>query len=342
MTNSKIIVILAACALTFGCGEAKPESNDGSSGTPKVTVVAKGLMNPSCVSFSPAGELTICDSGNGRVVVLRDGKLVDYVTDFDTEFWKIDKETDTKRFKLGPLSAIWLGKTLVVTDGGKKDGKETLLFFSGPGKANSGVASNTMVPAGVAPEKGEGNLTGMSASGDMKMIYLCGQGSDDNSWILQCDVAGKKLSTFASADVNGIKINSPMQILNWDDNSILALFSGKGGADDGLVVKWDKKTAKVLGQWQLTGLKDPMGMARVPGSDDLMVVDNNWALTKVNQGALARVSLKAEGKIEMSMIDIRLNGPVSCGFGPGGNLFIAQLGTEFDSDKGEVLKVSGL
>jgi len=33
---------------------------------------------------------------------------------------------------------------------------------------------------------------------------------------------------------------------------------------------------------------------------------------------------------------------VSCAFGPDGDLYIAQLGTEFDSDKGQVIAVSGI
>ncbi len=343
MNMNKFLSVAIACCLVVGCG-GKGSEVSTPDGTKSISaqVVAKGLMNPSCVSFSPKGELTICDSGNGRVVVQRDGKLVDYVTGFDTEYWKVDKKSGKKRFKLGPLSAVWVGETLVVSDGGKKDGQETLLFFSKGGDASSGKASNTMVPEGVAAAKGEGNLTGIAVTADKKSLFLCGQGADDHSWLLKCDVASKKLSTFASADMNGITTNSPMQVLDWDANSILALYSGKGGADDGLIVKWDKTTAKPLGQWPLKGLTDPMGMARCPGSDDLMVVDNNWALTKVKQGRLARVSLGANGEATVKILDVSLMGPVSCVFGPQGDLFIAQLGTEFDSTKGEVLRVSGL
>ncbi len=341
MVLNKFGVVLALCLLAVACGE-KVESDSGAAKGIESDVVASGLMNPSCVTFSPYGELTICDSGNGRVVILRDGKLIDYITGFDTEYWKVDKKTGTKRFKLGPLSALWLGKTLVVSDGGKKDGQETLLFFSAPGLAATGVASNTMVPEGVAPEKGEGNLTGMSATADQKTIYLCGQGQDDHSWLLQCDVATKKLSVFASADTQGIGTNSPMQVLDWDDTSVLALYSGKGGVDDGLIVKWDKNTAKPLGQWTLPGLTDPMGMARKAGSDQLVVVDNNWSLTEVKTGRLAKVNLVDGGKATVKIIDVSLHGPVSCVFGPQGDLFVAQLGKKFDSDKGEVIRIKGL
>ncbi len=42
------------------------------------------------------------------------------------------------------------------------------------------------------------------------------------------------------------------------------------------------------------------------------------------------------------MIAENLHGPVSCAFGPDGDLYIAQLGSEFDKDKGQIVAVSGI
>ena len=335
---------LAATGLLFACA-GQDEAAGGDAAALEATVVVDKLMNPSGVTFSPGGELTVCDSGHGRVVVVRDGRVEDYITGFDTEYWKVDPKGKNNRFKLGPLSALWLGETLVVSDGGKKDGQETLLFFKGPGSADQGEASSTCVPRGVEASKGEGNLTGLCASGDGRTLYLCGQGSDARTWVISCDVATKKLVPFASADDHGISVNSPMQALVWDAESILVLYSGKGGADDGLIVKWNRKTAQPMGQWALEGLTDPMGMARVPGSDDLVVVDNNWSLTEVKEGRLARVSLGGEGKAEVTMLKLAsgsLRGPVSCTFGPDGALYVAQLGTMFDQELGQVVKITGI
>ncbi len=310
----------------------------------KFSTFKSKLNNPSSVSiFSIPNILdiiTICDSGNGIVIAapIPTPNQTKNVTNFDTEHWKVDKATGTKRFKLGPLSAIWLGgRTLAVTDGGKKDGEETILFFTDPGDASTGKASNAVA--------GEGNLTGMAATEDGKTIYLCGQGSDEKSWVLACDVATKKLTTKFSADDHGITINSPMQVVVQDDNHILVLYSGKGGVKDGLIVQWDLKTGKPSAKWNLPGLVDPMGMAFLPGSKDtLAVVDNNWALTKVNKGQLATVKLtpKAEDAAVTILDNTTLQGPVSCAFDSKGTLYVAQLGPQFDQNQGSVVAITGI
>ena len=310
----------------------------------KARLVLDGLSNPSSVSFSPAGVLTVCDSANGQVLLVKDGKAEKYITGFATEYWKVDAEKGTKAFKLGPLSSVWVNDTtLAVTNAGLGDGAENLLMFTKAGTAADGVATNAVGPTSDdAKDKGEGNLTGLSLSEDGSTIYVAGQGADAKSWILAVDVATKKLAGFASADEASIEVNSPMATMPWHNGSILALYSGAGGKDDGLIVQWSAK-GKVVKKWELPGLTDPMGFARVPDSSALVVVDNNWSLTEVKSGRLARVSFPKDAKIaRVNVISEGLRGPVSCAFGPDGDLYIAQLGTEFDSDKGQIVAVSGI
>jgi hypothetical protein len=308
-------------------------------------VVLGGLTNPSSVSFSPAGHLTVCDSGNGQVLLVKDGKSEKYITGFPTEYWKVDAETGAKRFKLGPLSAAWINdKTVAVTNAGLSDGEETVVFFDGPGTVDDGTATNSVGPTSDDPkDKGEGNLTGLSLSDDGKSLYVAGQGSDAKTWVLNVDIDQKKLGGLVSADEAGIEINSPMDTMPFTKGTILALYSGAGGKDDGLIVQWNVRKKEVVKQWQLPGLTDPMGFARIPGSTrGLVVVDNNWALTEVQPGRLARVNLPREGDAKVRVIADKLHGPVSCAFGPDGDLYVAQLGEEFDSNKGQVLAVSGI
>ena len=308
-------------------------------------VVLDGLCNPSCVTFSPDGHLTVCDSGNGNVLLVKDGSAEKYLTGFETEFWKVNADTGKKSFKLGPLSAVWVGKRLAVTNAGLGDGKETVVFFDGPGNASSGKATNSVGPTSDdAKDKGEGNLTGLSVTEDGSTVFVAGQGADAKTWILKVDVATRKMSGAFSADDAGIAINSPMATLPWSKNAVLALYSGKGGADDGLIVMWNIKTKKVVRQWNLPGLTDPMGFARVPDTNQVVVVDNNWSLTEVKPGRLARVTLprKADMPAKVRVIADDLRGPVSCAFGPDGNLYVAQLGSEFDTNKGQVLAISGI
>jgi len=307
-------------------------------------MVAGGLNNPSGVAFSPAGVLTVCDSGNGRVVLVEDGQVVDHITGFDTEHWKKDPKTGAKRFKLGPLSCVWLGtRKLAVTDGGKPDGEERVLFFHGPGTADQGEPTNAVGPTTDAPkDQGEGNLTGLVRGPGGRSLYLCGQGSDAKSWILRCDVSAKRLLTFGSADDEGLAVNSPMQCLMNADGDVLVLYSGAGGKEDGTIAAWDRTTGTITATWTLPGLFDPMGMDWIPGTGELAVVDNNWALTKVQAGRVARVKLPpGGGKAEVTVVGSKLAGPVSCAFGPDGRLYVAELGPEFDKNLGRVVAISG-
>jgi hypothetical protein len=298
------------------------------------------LVNPSSVSFSPDGELTVCDA-RGLVVVLKSDQPVNYITGFDTEHWKSNDE-GKKWYAVGPLSAIWSGTTLIVSDAGKGDGQETLLFFDGKGKADAGVKTNAVPPTTDDPaDKGEGNLTGMSLSQDGSTVYVCGQGFDGKSWVLSADVQSKELKPLLSADENGIEINSPMQTVVGDDNTLYVLYSGAGGKADGLIVRWDLATKKPSGQWTLPGVINPMGMARVEG-DKFAVVENNWALDKTNQGRVLMVTLGEPGEAAISETGVSLNGPVACEFGPDNRLYVSQLGEEFDKPVGSVVAISGL
>ena len=294
-----------------------------------VELIAGGLQNPSWVSFSPEGVLTVCDSGHGRVAQVIDGKLSDYITDFPTEYWKVDADSGAQRFLLGPLSAAWMGSTLVVSDAGRKDGEEVLRFFEGGGTASDGREGQSF--------ETEGNLTGLYV--DDERIFVAGQGSDDKSWILVSDAEGT-LSGFASADEHGIAINSPMQ--TWvTDGKVLCVYSGAGGVEDGLLVEWNADGTPSR-QWTLPGLADPMGFA--PLADGrLAMVDNNWALTAVQAGRLARVTLpEAGGAAEVEIVADALQGPVHCATGPDGRLYIAQLGERFDAELGQVLAIGNL
>ena len=344
MMKSTTLVTLFSLA-AVGASAMAEDIDLGLKGQYTARVVVGGLSNPSGVTFSPSGVLTVCDSANGQVVLVKDGKAEPYITGFATEYWKVDAETGAKRFKLGPLSAVWVnGKTLAVSNAGPVDGKETIVFYNGPGTADSGEATNSVGPTTDDPKDlGEGNLTGLSLSDDGKTIYVAGQGSDAKTWLLSVDIASKKLSTLVDADGAGIEINSPMATLPWTNGTVLALYSGAGGKDDGLIVQWDVKSKTVVSKWTLPGLTDPMGMAVVPGSRQLAVVDNNWALTEVKAGRLARVNLpKDSEEAKVRVIAENLRGPVSCAFGPDGDLYIAQLGTEFDKDKGQIVAVSGI
>lgn len=308
---------------------------------PQTETVMDGLNNPSSVSFSPEGKLTVTDASG--TVFLGDGKgsKQAYLTGFPTEHWKSD-DTGKKWYQVGPLSAIWHGDWLAVTNSGLGDGKETVLFFNGPGKASDGKATNSVGPTSSDPaDKGEGNLIGLSVTPDGKHLFVGGQGFDGKSWVLKVDVEGKKLSPAFSADNHGIETNSPMDTIATDRGSVLALYSGAGGKVDGLVVEWDIKSGKPINQWSIPKLVNPMGFASLGGNRYAMV-ENNWDLKQVNQGRVAIVTLGKDGQASVKPTGIKLNGPVACAVGPDQRLYVTQLGEAFDSDKGSVVAISGI
>ena len=135
-----------------------------------------------------------------------------------------------------------------------------------------------------------------------------------------------------------------MQTLPTRDGTVLVLYSGRGGVDDGLIVEWDETTGEPVRQWTLPLLTDPMGMDWIPGGGGaLAVVDNNWALTEVKNGRLAVVRLPGEsGAADVSVRGDRLKGPVSCAFGRDGTLYIAELGKQIDGTQGRVIAIRGI
>jgi WD40 repeat protein len=348
--------VLLTCA---GCVPARPEPAVDLGLAPgySARAVQTDLNNPSCVTFSPRGELTVVDSGNGAVFLWEKGQKcpTPIVTGFVTEHWKTDPKTGRKRFKLGPLSAVWVSAgTLAVTDAGRPDGQDTVNFYANKNQQAGGsflplasaecVRTNPVGPTTKDPsDHGEGNFTGMCLSSDGAVLYVCSHGSDQRTWVLACDVRKRELKPALSADASGIAVNAPMQALYRKPGWLYVLYSGEGGKEDGLLVQWDLASGKPAAQWKLPGLVDPMGMAFLPGSEDeLAVVDNNWSPTAVRPGRLARVKLvPGKDRAEVRILGDRLLGPVSCAFSPQGELYVAQLGEAFDSGKGSVVAISG-
>lgn len=310
----------------------------------RANIVATGLKNPSWATFRPGSDaLTICDSGNGRVVEVGENGLTTLIDGMATEYWKV-LDDGRELFKVGPLTAVWLSESeIAVGDGGAPDGEEAVLTYRlSSGGAEIVARTNTVGPTTDDDiDMGEGNLSGMVMMENDKTFFIGGQGADSKTWVLRGDIEEGTLEPWLSADDNGIEINSPMQCLNWRGN-LLVLYSGAGGVEEGLAVEWDVETRKPVNRWHL-GLIDPMGMAPVPGTNnEFIVTDNVWDLEKVNPGKLYRVRLLKDGKIEKVLLADNVPGPVHCAFGPDGRLYVTCLGWEYDKDQGKVIAIDGL
>lgn len=344
----RIKLIPLAALLFAGCVANTPQKtvapdlapvDVGAAEPLKTTLVARNLSNPTHISFRPGdGALTVCDSANGRVLLI-DAKTAVLAESMQTEYWKKISPTENY-YKIGPLFCLWLGEAeYAIGDGGGPDGKEVVKFFG-----KSAGETNALAPT--QPDNkadlGEGNFVGPVRSKDGKTIYAASHGNDAKSWIVSIDVKTRKLEHFISSDEAGVEVNAPMQCLIVRDR-LLVLYSGAGGKDDSRAVEYDLKSRKPVDQWALPGLADAMGIAPIPGKpDEYAVVDNNWDLKSVKKGKLARVKLAPGKDAEIKVLADNLRGPVHCAFGPDGRLYIACLGTMFDETNGEVIAVSGI
>lgn len=351
-----IALLLPACGSSDGGEDASPGNTIDIGLVPGYTarLLTDGLNNPSCVAVSPGGLVAVCDSGNGRILrIADDGSASVFIDGFTTEYWK----PDIPRFKVGPLSMVWLDDTrFAVTNAGLPDGAEQVLLFDRPGVASDGIATNPIPPTtGDPADRGEGNLTGLSRSADGQTLYLCGHGSDARTWLLSCDVAAHQMRTFVSADAANIQTNSPMDTLVMPHGSVLVLYSGKGGVEDSLLVEWDVAGRTPRNIWSLPGLTDAYAMAFVPGTwgpnrlGELVIVDHAFDPTTVRPGKIARVGLTLQTRTDgpsphpaqVTIIASNVLGPTGCEFGRDGRLFVTLLGDEPDSDRGQLVAIDG-
>lgn len=308
------------------------------------------LPNPAGLAFRSEGVLMVC--AGDAIHIAHEMHTHVAMSGFTTQFWKDADGEANDRFRHGPISIVYLPDgTAVVSDAGLTDGEDQLLIYP-PGATDR---SQAVATGGVATE---GNLMGLCVAADGTTVYACGQGSDEKTWIIACDTAAEAptLELFFSADEHGITANSPMQAILWNDNTLLVLYQDDATGDDpeikndGLLVAWNLETLAPISQWSLPELNDPMGMARIPGTDDLVVVAHNW--TNANEtlpGKLARVTLPNDGTVpgepipaDVTVLSESLRGPVSCLFDDEGKLYISQLGPTIDGTEGVVLAVEGI
>src|SRR6476659_7443536 len=96
----------------------------------KVEEVIGGLSNPCGVAVQPgSGQVYLTDSANGRVCRVNNGKLEDVITGSPKDVYGKGPFYD-----IGPLGLVFSsdGKSLVVGDGGYKDGEECVRVYSVP------------------------------------------------------------------------------------------------------------------------------------------------------------------------------------------------------------------
>src|SRR5437867_9137346 len=118
MTRVLATMAFSAVALLSQCASAQQA---------KVEEVVGGLSNPCGVAVQPGtGAVYLTDSANGRVCRVENGKLQDVITGSPKDVYGKGPFYD-----IGPLGLIFTsdGKSLIVGDGGYKDGEECVRVY---------------------------------------------------------------------------------------------------------------------------------------------------------------------------------------------------------------------
>jgi len=93
----------------------------------KTETIVSGLNNPCGVAIQPeTGHVFVSDSGAGKIIRIVNGKAEDVVTGSAKDVYGKGPMYD-----IGPLGMVFLDKnTLVVGDGGYKDGEEYVRVYT--------------------------------------------------------------------------------------------------------------------------------------------------------------------------------------------------------------------
>jgi hypothetical protein len=251
-------------------------------------------------------------------------------------------------YDIGPLGIIFTtdGKSLIVGDGGFKDGDECIRVYSIPeaGKAALNYEKDASQKLGplVAAEGvlGEGNLYGLALSSSA--LYVTCNGDDTKGWVSKADLNGTKFGKLERwlPTKEMVEVDAPVGITISKSGDIVVGQMGEvNKPQDSLLTFYSAKTGKMLANYE-TKLYDITGVAYSPTTGQLYVTDFAWM--KPDEGGLYRVD--AQGTSVKTTKIASLDKPTALAFAPDGTLYITVIGPKAEgenaSKQGKLLKVS--
>jgi len=339
-------VITSTCFALAACFSLAVIAQDAA----KPEAVVGGLSNPCGVTVQPeTGVVFVADSAAGRVIRIVEGKAQDVITGSPKDVYGKGPFYD-----IGPLGLVFLDKTtLVVGDGGFKDGEEFLRVYTVPEAGQpaldfekDGVKSGPLAPAeGVL---GEGNLYGLAAT--KAAVYVTCNGDDTKGWVAKADITGTKLGKLERfiPTKEAVEVDAPVGITISPRGEIVVGQMGEiNKPKDSLLTFYSAKTGMKLLNVE-TGLHDIAGLAYSPKTGNLYAVDFAWMATE--EGGLFRLDSDQQNPNAGSLKAVKiasLDKPTAMAFAPDGTLYVTVVGPKKEDEnapkEGQLLKfASGL
>jgi DNA-binding beta-propeller fold protein YncE len=310
----------------------------------KVQEVIGGLSNPCGVAVQPGtGHVFISDSANGRVCRVVDGKLQDVVTGSPKDVYGKGPFYD-----IGPLGLAFTadGKSLIVGDGGYKDGAECVRVYTVPEPGKPALnfekdATATLGPLAAAEGVlGEGNLYAIAVT--PTALYVTCNGDDTKGWVAKADINGTKFGKLERwlPTKEMVQVDAPVGIaISKQGDIVVGQFGEVNKPKDSLLSFYSAKTGKLLMNHE-TGLYDLTGLAYSPKTGLLYGTDFAWMAA--GEGGLFRIDAAATG-VKTTKIT-SLDKPTALAFAPDGTLYITVIGPKKEDEnapkQGKLLKIA--
>jgi hypothetical protein len=310
----------------------------------KVEEVVGGLSNPCGVAVQPGtNQVYLSDSANGRICRVVSGKLQDVITGSP-------KDTFGKGpfYDIGPLGLVFTsdGKSIIVGDGGYKDGEECIRVYTVPeaGKPPLNYEKDASQKLGpLAPAEGllgEGNLYALALS--PSALYVTCNGDDTKGWVARAELNGTKFGKLERwlPTKEAVEVDAPVGItINKQGDIVVGQFGENNKPHDSLLTFYSAKTGMKLMNLE-TQLYDITGLAYSPKTGLLYATDFAWM--KTDEGGLFRLDQSAAGVKAVKIAS--LDKPTALTFAPDGTLYITVIGPKAEGDnaskQGKLLKIA--